>query len=181
MTVLDLGGTPSTWTDIRDHPEAVVIVNRDPQPQTPMAWLTTIVGDACALPPALSGQHFDIVYSNSVIEHVGGYYQRRQFSESVHQAATRHWIQTPYRYFPVEPHWVFPFFQFLTPRTRASIAQHWSLAHEYDPHRARDETVDWVLSVELLSKYEFQHLFSASKIVFERFAGLPKSMVAVRQ
>ena len=179
MTVLDLGGAPSTWMHLADHPAAVVIVNTDAQPQTSLAWLTTVVGDACALPQTVSGRHFDIVYSNSVIEHVGGYHQRRQFSESVHQAATRHWVQTPYRYFPVEPHWLFPFFQFLTPRARASIARRWRLAHEYDPHRSADESLDWVLSVELLSKYEFQYLFSASKIVFERFAALPKSMIAV--
>lgn len=104
MTVLDLGGTPSTWMHIADQPAAVVIVNTDAQPQTSLAWLTAVVGDACVLPPAIRRRPFDIVYSNSVIEHVGGYYQRRQFSESVHQAAERHWVQTPYRYFPVEPH-----------------------------------------------------------------------------
>jgi hypothetical protein len=147
MTVLDLGGTPFTWMHLADHSAAVVLVNRDAQPQTSLAWLTTVIGDACALPQAIRGRPFDIVYSNSVIEHVGGYCQRRQFSESVHQAAARHWIQTPYRYFPVEPHWLFPFFQFLTPRGRASIARHWRLAHEYDPHRPRDENVERVLSV----------------------------------
>lgn len=181
MTVLDLGGTPSTWAHLADHPAAVVTVNKDAQPHTSLAWLTTVVGDACALPREISGRRFDIVYSNSVIEHVGGYYQRCQFSESVHKAATTHWIQTPYRYFPVEPHWLFPFFQFLTPWARASIARRWRLAHEYDPHRPSDETVARVLSVELLSKYEFQHLFGHSRIIFERFAGLPKSMIAVRR
>src|SRR5665811_447595 len=120
-----------------------------------------------ALPPGISGRRFDIVYSNSVIEHVGGYYQRRQFSESVHQAASRHWIQTPYRYFPVEPHWLFPLFQFLTPRARASIARRWPLAHGYDPDRSGAANIDRVLSVELLGKYEFQHLFSTSRVIFE--------------
>ena len=98
----------------------------------------------------------------------------------MHHAADRHWIQTPYRYFPVEPHWLFPFFQFLTPTARVSVARHWRLAHEYDASRSADETVRQVLLVELLSRREFEHLFGGSRVMFERFAGLPKSMIAVR-
>ncbi len=180
MTVLDLGGAPSTWVDLAHHPAAVVLVNTDPRQHTSLPWLTTVTADACALPSAITTRPFDLVYSNSLIEHVGGHYRRCKLSEAIHKAAPRHWVQTPYRYFPLEPHWLFPLFQFLTPRARGSIARHWRLAHEYEPGRSGSENVRWVLSVELLTMYEFEYLFSNSRILFERFAGLPKSMIAVR-
>lgn len=51
---------------------------------------------------------------NSPLEHVGGGHERRlRFAESVHALADRHRVQTPYRYFPIKPHWLAPGMQFL--------------------------------------------------------------------
>ena len=72
--ILDLGGEPQYWT-LFDRPfldaKGVSILLVNPTPQTvddPM--FTTLVGDACDLPQLQSGR-FDLVHSNSVIEHVG--------------------------------------------------------------------------------------------------------------
>jgi hypothetical protein len=88
----------------------VVIVNLKPQPSD-VDWISTLVGDACALPRRVTDQRFDLVYSNSVIEHVGGHARREAFAAAVRNAADRYWVQTPYRYFAIEPHWLFPGFQ----------------------------------------------------------------------
>ena len=37
------------------------------------------------------------------------------------ELAQLHWVQTPYRYFPVEPHFLFPGFQFLPLTVRAVL------------------------------------------------------------
>ncbi|HEX4060865.1 MAG TPA: UDP-N-acetylmuramoyl-tripeptide--D-alanyl-D-alanine ligase [Streptosporangiaceae bacterium] len=50
-------------------------------------------------------RHYDLVFSNSLIEHVGGHERRERFADTVHQLSGAYWVQTPYRYFPVEPHW----------------------------------------------------------------------------
>ena len=42
-----------------------------------------------------------------MLEHVGAHSQRQQLADNVHDLADRYWVQTPYRYFPIEPHWVF--------------------------------------------------------------------------
>ena len=47
-----------------------------------------------------------------------------------------YFIQTPNFYFPVEPHWVFPFFQFLPVATRVMLTRRFSLGHI---GRIRDE------------------------------------------
>jgi hypothetical protein len=75
----------------------------------------------------LSTERFDLIYSNSVIEHVGGHWRRERYAETVHHFADHHWIQTPYRYFPVEPHWLFPFFQHLPISVKATITARWPM------------------------------------------------------
>ena len=85
------------------------------------AYITAVKGDACDLPELLHGENYDFVYSNSLLEHVGGHVQRQKLAESVHSLANRHWIQTPYRYFPIEPHWVFPAFQWLPYEARVQF------------------------------------------------------------
>ncbi len=39
------------------------------------------------------------------------------------------WVQTPYRYFPIEPHWIFPGFQFLPLSARTEISRRWPLGN----------------------------------------------------
>lgn len=107
MRVLDLGGTADSWRLAPVRPKQLILLNSAPQ-DPGVEWTTTVVGDACDLPASLASEHFDLIYSNSVIEHVGGHWRRERFAEVVHDVAEHHWVQTPYRYFPVEPHWLFP-------------------------------------------------------------------------
>ena len=73
---------------------------------------------------------------------------------------------------------MFPGFQFLPLRARVSVTRHWRYGHihETDPEAALREC----LMVELLSATEMKALFPDSELWFERAAGLPKSMVAIR-
>jgi SAM-dependent methyltransferase len=61
-----------------------------------------IQGDACALPFA-DGQ-FDVVFSNAVIEHVGGRERQRRFVSEAIRVGRRVFLTTPNRRFPVEVH-----------------------------------------------------------------------------
>ncbi|MEN3361990.1 MAG: hypothetical protein V7637_5972, partial [Mycobacteriales bacterium] len=129
MRVLDLGGVPAAWQRLPQRPAEVVLVNLLPQPVRTPPWLVQVEGDACQLPDRLRRERFDLVYSNSVLEHVGGHARRQAFAETVHAAAGRHWVQTPYRYFPIEPHWLFPGFQFIPPAGQAALSQWWPFGH----------------------------------------------------
>ena len=136
-----------------------------------------VVGDACSPPWAALEAQYDLVYSNSVIGHVGGYEPRRRFADTVTALADHHWIQTPYRYFPIDPCFVFPVRQSLPLRLQAEVARRWRFGHRH----AKDmrEEVAAALSVELLSRTELRHYFPSSDIWSERFLGLAKSIVAV--
>jgi hypothetical protein len=178
MRVLDLGGRPNFWANSGVAPAQLICLNLEPRPAVGLpAWSSYVQGDACDPPDALRHERFDLVISNSVIEHVGGWHQRQRFAEVVHEYAPRHWIQTPYRYFPVEPHWLFPGMQFLPLWARTIVVKRWPYGyfHTSDP----DAAIDLAMSVDLLSLTEMKVLFPGSELWRERFCGLVKSVVAI--
>ena len=107
MRVIDLGGTTAYWSAAPVRPAEVLIVNLSDQ-AADGPGIRSVVGDACLLPSQVMGERFDLADPNSVIEHIGGHAKRKQMADVVDQLSDRHWVQTPYRYFPIEPHWVFP-------------------------------------------------------------------------
>jgi hypothetical protein len=177
LRVVDLGGTGHWWNNAPVVPRHVTVVNLYEADLGPPI-VRTVEGDALHADELLKGEEFDIVFSNSLIEHLGGHAARRQFAAVVSELAASYVIQTPYRYFPVEPHWIFPAFQFLPIAARSWLAPRWPLGHTrgWDAKAATNE----VMSTELLSVAEMRDYFPDGKIVWERVAGLPKSMIAVK-
>ncbi|ONH28972.1 class I SAM-dependent methyltransferase [Pseudofrankia asymbiotica] len=183
MRVLDLGGTVQFWTRLDRRPAHVVVVNLDVPDQAAHApavpdGITVVLGDACDPPVEVRADTFDLVFSNSVLEHVGGHAKRQAFAEVAQQLAPLHWVQTPNRYFPLEPHWLFPGFQFLPVAARASIAQRWPLAHTKSPNR--DDALRATMSTELIGRTELKAYFPDSELLEERTGPLTKSLIAVR-
>jgi SAM-dependent methyltransferase len=119
-------------------------------------------GDARALP--FDDGSFDIAYSNSLIEHLHPQ-DRVRFASELRRVARRYWVQTPNRYFPVEPHVLLPGFQFLPEGARRRL---WRLGQPRTPYEP----------IELLTAAELRQLFPDAMIVRERFAGLTKSLIA---
>jgi hypothetical protein len=89
------------------------------------------------------------------------------------------WVQTPYRYFPIEPHWLFPGFQFLPLSARTEISRRWPLVHS--PSSDRLDELRAAMAVELVSRMEMAFYFPDSEFRFERLAGLVKSLIAVKR
>ena len=198
MRVLDLGGTPAFWAGVPARPASLVLLNvldPDALPSVPRAGgarpggartegpagaetdgVEIVHGDACDPPDSVMGRRFDLVVSNSVIEHVGGHARREQFAATVSKLAPHHWIQTPNRYFPIEPHWIFPAMQFLPVPARAAVVRRWPLA---PAHPVGRDAVAAALSVELLTQAQMRYYFRDSELLHERVAGLTKSLIAV--
>ena len=178
MSVLDLGGTIETWKRAPVQPCRVHVVNLQAEEAPLPSWAQFDLADACALPPHILEASYDLVFSNSVIEHVGGHAQRLRFASAVRDLGRSYWVQTPYRYFPVEPHWVAPCMQFLPLPARVRFARHWPLAHT--PPQTYADAIEGVMSVELLGRAEMRFYFPDADILVDRLVGLPKSLVSVR-
>jgi hypothetical protein len=178
MSVLDLGGRVGMWLRAPFRPAAIHIVNlQAPPPEVP-DWMRVDQGDACALGPEVTRNTYDLVFSNSVLEHVGGYAQRAQFADNVRVLAPQHWVQTPYRYFPIEPHWLFPGFQFLPLNVRTEISRRWPLVHF--PPESRAANTRRVMAVELIGRTEMRSYFPESRLISEKTMGMTKSIIAVK-
>lgn len=175
LTVLDLGGDVRAWRLSEVRPKHLVLLNIFPQ-EVEEDWITPLVGDACEPPPDLPAA--DLVYSNSVIEHVGGHHRRVQFAEVVRRAP-RYWVQTPARGFPVEPHFMFPGLQYLPRGAQATLVTKWPVGN-YAKVTDRSEALSRLLDIELLSADEMRFYFPDAELYKERFAGLTKSFVAIK-
>lgn len=212
MRVVDLGGEFVEWLDCPVRPHELVPINspwhteRAEVESAGLNWVRPMAGDACDLPAALTAETFDLAFSNSVIEHLGGHRRRIEFADSVHALAEHHWVQTPNRGFPLEPHYLCPGLQFLPAAAQARLARHWPVghmrwavgAHEWPGTRrgeecfplasdaapltevARYHALRGALSIELLSAAQLGFYFPGSAIERERFGGLTKSLIAVR-
>jgi hypothetical protein len=176
MTVLDVGGDVRAWRLAGVRPKHLVLLNIFPQ-EVEEDWITAIVGDACEPPADLPVP--DLVYSNSVIEHVGGHARRQQFAATV-RACERYWVQTPSRSFPIEPHFMFPFLQHLPRSLQMSAVAHWPVGN-YSRVKDREEALRYLLDIELLSADEMRFYFPDAELHRERVAGLTKSFVAIKR
>ncbi|HUF02343.1 MAG TPA: methyltransferase domain-containing protein [Gaiellaceae bacterium] len=70
-----------------------------------------VQGDACALP--FRDGEFDIVFSNAVIEHLGGRERQRTFVSEALRVGRRVFVTTPNRRFPLELHTRLPLVHWL--------------------------------------------------------------------
>jgi len=70
-----------------------------------------VQGDACALPFADGA--FDVVYSNAVIEHVGGRERQEALVREALRVGRRVFVTTPNRWFPIEVHTRLPLVHWL--------------------------------------------------------------------
>jgi hypothetical protein len=122
---------------------------------------------------------FDIVFSNSVIEHLRTLEAQAAMASEVRRLADHHWVQTPNFWFPIEPHFLTPAWHWMPVSLRIALLRRrrWGWRGPCpDPQEARQ----LVEEIRLLRKRELQALFPDSRLVEERFLGLIKSFVAVR-
>jgi hypothetical protein len=176
VRLLDVGGTQFFWEMMGfrgDQGLEITLLNLT------SGWIRpgfrSVVGDARDM-RQFADQEFDVVFSNSVIEHVGKLDAQRQMAGEIKRVGKRYFVQTPNRNFPLEPHFFFPGFQFLPLSTRIWLLQHFDLGWykkipDYTAARHEVETI------RLLSRREVTRLFPEGTLHNERFAGLTVSFV----
>jgi hypothetical protein len=172
--VLDVGGQPFNWMLCPVRPRVTLLNVVDPNYDVPDD-MVFVRGDGRAMEYAEGA--FDIVYSNSVIEHVGDWEQQRRFAAECARVGRSYYVQTPNRAFPVEPHVVAPFFHFLPRRWQRPLIRNWTLWGWFN-RPDNEQATAWYDEVRLLSRTEMRALFPRARILGERFVGLTKSLIA---
>jgi hypothetical protein len=179
-SMLDVGGLPRAWSDVR-VPGSMQIVNLEPLDAYEESFLAGnqrfVVGDGTRL--HYRNQTFDIVYSNSVIEHLGTWERQVAFAREARRVGRGYWIQTPAKECPIEPHYFGLFVHWFPKRVQRRLLSYftlWGLLR-----RPTEEILDEVLSeLRLLTHREFKTLFPDAQIWTERLCGFRKSYTAFK-
>jgi hypothetical protein len=122
---------------------------------------------------------FDICFSNSAIEHLGSYRDQFRMAQEVRRVARGYYVQTPNLYFPLEPHFLVPGWQFIPSEWRARILCQRDLGW-IKRVESLDEARVIVKSIRLLGLRELRSLFPDAGILRERVGPLTKSLIAWR-
>jgi SAM-dependent methyltransferase len=179
-TILDVGGGYGTWVDA-DLRCRVTVLNLYEIPARRFSSgpdIETVVGDGCKL--EFGDRSFDIVFSNSVIEHVGTFERQRAFARECRRTGRQLWVQTPARCFPIEPHLLTPFFHFFPRFVQRRLLRNftvWGLVAR--PTAAEVEA--FLSEVRLLTYREMRELFPDCEIIREKVMGFTKSYIALRK
>lgn len=178
LTILDVGGTSNFWDrmEFLGVPDVHIVLLNLEAGGSPHSNVVSVAGDARDLSQFKDGE-FEVAFSNSVIEHVGGRKDQERMARELRRVSRRYFIQTPNRWFPVEPHFLFPAFQFLPRRVQTWLVQHFALGYTGRiPDRAKAEAR--VSRIELLSVRDMRALFPEARLYRERVLGLTKSITA---
>lgn len=169
--ILDVGAGAGAALERFNTTNEIVAVDLEPLQSEWMeaANVTVQVADATRLP--YGEGEFPVVFSSSVIEHIPKELQAA-FASEVRRVGRRYYVQTPNRYFPIEPHYQVPFFQFLPERARRALNKRFTLGWK--------EKGKWE-EINLLSARDLRRLFPDGEIHRERVCGLTKSLMVVRR
>jgi hypothetical protein len=177
LRILDIGGVNDFWEQrgwAGREDVQITTLNLTEEPQR-HPNIRSVAGNATNLAQYADGS-FDVAFSNSVIEHLFTHDAQAAMAREVRRVARAYWVQTPSFWFPVEPHFLVPGWQWLPVRARVAIIQRRSCGWRgRTPDRETAEKV--VREVRLMRRGELRRLFPGGTIVPERIAGLTKSYV----
>jgi hypothetical protein len=176
--VLDVGGNTFNWQFAGVRPR-ITFVNVAAQlfGRDPAATDRRVVADGCELP--FGDQSYDIVFCNSVIEHLGSHANQQRMAREIERVGISYFVQTPNYWFPVEPHYLAPGVQFL-PRGARALAARWLTPWGWMERPSSAVARASVEEIQLLSRREMAALFPNGRIASETAFGLVKSIIAYR-
>jgi len=178
LRILDVGGTVEYWQSMpwqELSPAEIVLLNVMPQDARPP--FSAIVGDARDLSRYPAGT-FDVVYSHSVIGHVGGFEDQRRMACELTRVGRQVIVQTPNQRFPIDWRTLMPGFHFLPLAAQAWCLQHMRVGR-YARVRDRETARHLAARIRNLTRRELRTLFPGSSIEAERVCGLSKSFIVV--
>ena len=179
--ILDIGGDIQYWKNIGwQHPACKIhLLNlyESKVPENETHQFSSSVGNGLSL--EYKKGEVDLIFSNSVIEHVGSYENQQIFAGEVRRVSDKYIVQTPSIWFPLEPHSLIPLFQFLPHPIRALLIMTFNI--NYFPKAKTYKAAIIVSHSTLMFTHKrFKQLFPEAEMQVERFLGIPKSYTAIK-
>ncbi len=176
--ILDVGGNLYNW-NLMGYKNQVVLLNLAAETNnspSSSSNFSFVVGDGTAL--QYDDQEFDILFSNSTIEHVGTLAKQQDFANEVCRVGKRIWIQTPAKEFFFEPHYITPFIHWLPKELQKKLLRFsvWGLITRAD----RSYIDNIVEQNRLLSLPEVEELFPNCTIIKEKFLFMTKAYLIIK-
>lgn len=170
--ILDVGGSEQAWRSTSLEPKVTLVNLARSREDTGACRF--VLGDGRHLP--FVDKAFDLVVCNSVIEHVGDRAQQQRLADEIRRVGQRYWVQAPNRRFPLEPHFLFPGFQFLPVWLRVVVARHWPFSWLKHYHASPREIEAEARTIHLPDERELRRLFPEAVVHRECVLGLAKSL-----
>ena len=174
ITILDIGGKINFWEnrDLAGNLNYKITIVNIEKEKSNYQNINFEIGNATNL-SQFANKSFDIVHSNSVIEHLYNFNNQSKMASEIIRVGQKHIVQTPNKYFFLEPHYLIPFFQFFPDKlkyltitkTKLSRLKKWN----------KKFAKQYIKEIRLLSLKEMKILFPDSKIYYEKFLGMNKS------
>lgn len=180
LRIIDVGGTNAFWkahgwAELPDV--SITLINLTAERQL-YSNILPVAGDATDL-AGIPDKSFDLAFSNSTIEHLFTHENQVRMAAEISRVAAAYWVQTPNYWFPVEPHFQFPGWQWLPLSVRKRLIRRRRFGWR-GPCATDQEAMLTVSEIRLLTRAELQKLFPDATMLSERVLGMNKSWIAVR-
>ena len=191
IRLIDLGGTVKFWEDwgLAKQPRLdVTIVNDhhiDKNHEHDLLALPNIhrlQADVLTLSAAyLAG--YDVIFSNSLIEHLPGPEAQRQLAQAIIDSGRPYFMQTPNKRSPVDPHFPRPYVPFFAayPRPLQARLLSWSALGSGCAAPSYAAALERLSNYYPLTTSGVRQLFPQARIVMERPLGVPMSIIAMSE
>lgn len=183
IEILDIGGTYKYWEHLEfkylDNCRFTLVNLLDePVPENDERFISK--QDDATNMTGIADKSYDLVYSNSCIEHVGRKPEWEKMRNEMMRTGRYYFLQTPNKFFPMEPHFLIVGFQFLPLKLKAFIIRNFKVSW-YRDIKDKEESLKAADNIHLLTKKDLKDLFPDGMIQKEKFFGLTKSFMVMGQ
>lgn len=190
--ILDLGsGTGNYFFQFVKPNKNVFISDINPKllkiGKKQFGYQTLLIDATIRLP--FKNKYFDVIFCNSLIEHTSGnkkkilemnktefelysYKYQKRLATEIRRVSRSYFVQTPYKFFPIESHTWLPIFFIYLPRNIQI-----KIIIFLNNHWPKKTYPDW----NLLTIVQMQELFPDAQIILEKSFGLVKSIIAIKK
>jgi hypothetical protein len=178
--ILDIGGTNYFWElrGLAGDPSVLITIANIFEQERAHDNIAPLEASATDLAD-LADDSFDLVFSNSTIEHLFTWEAQRSMAREVRRLAPAYFVQTPNFWFPVEPHFLTLGWHWLPTGARIALLKRRRYGHR-GPFPVDADAREAVEEIRILRPAEMKELFPDAKLHRERVGPLTKSLISIR-